>query len=144
MDVKELGIYIWSDRKRRSIAIMSVLIVLLMGMILYRLYSIKPPPPPGANRVVICKKCKFVDIRRIVDIKKTKCRCVKCGGPLAIAWKCGACKYEYYVVDAKPDMKKMKNTMDKFKFVLRTRRCPNCGEEKNVGPMSISDYKKNK
>ena len=140
MELKELGSYIWSDKKRRSIAIMSVLMIALGIFEIRRLANVKPPPPPGAKRVVICKKCRFVDARRIVDIKNTKQKCVKCGGSLGIAWKCGTCKYEYFVVDSKPDLAKLTNTMRKFEFVARSRRCPNCKEDKSVAPMSMSEY----
>jgi rubredoxin len=142
MNIKEFGLYIWSDAKRRNIAILSILIIVFGSILAYRLTHQPPISPPGAKRVVICKKCRFVDVQRIVDINSGKYKCVKCGAPVGIAWKCGSCKYEYYVLDMKPDMKKMKNTMRKFEFVLRSRRCPNCKEEKNVAPMSLTEFEK--
>ena len=141
MGFKEFVLWIWSDAKRRNIAIMSVLILIFGSILVYNLTHQPPPPPPGAKRVVICKKCRYVDVQRIVDIHTKKYTCRKCGGPVAIAWKCGACKYEYYILDNKVDMAKLKNTMQKFQFVTRSRRCPNCNEEKNVAPMTLTEFK---
>ena len=142
MDLKEFGFYIWTDGKRRNIAILSVLILIFGSILIYKLTHQPPPPPPGAMRVVICKKCKDVDIQRILDINKKKYKCRKCGGPVGIAWKCGSCKYDYYIVDSKPDSAKIKNTMQTFQFVMRSRRCPNCAEEKNVAPMTVAEFEK--
>ena len=140
--LKKLFFYIWNDGKRRNVAIMSILILILGSILLYNLMHQPPQPPPGAMRVVICKKCEYVDKQRILNINDKKYKCRKCGGTIALAWKCGACKYEYYVVDAKPDLAKLKNTMQKFQFAMRSRRCPNCGEDKNVAPMTISEFDK--
>ncbi|NOY74286.1 MAG: hypothetical protein GXP32_00650 [Kiritimatiellaeota bacterium] len=141
MDIKEIGLYIWTDGKRRNIAIMSILILISGSILIYNLTHQPKPPPPGAIRVVICKKCKYVDLQRIIDISSGIYKCRECGGPVGLAWKCGSCKYEYYILDSKPDLAKMKNTMQKFQFTTRTSRCPNCNEEKNVNPMTVSEFK---
>ena len=130
---------IWYNKKHRNIAILSILLSFLAGIVLYQIFHTEPVPPPGAMRVVACKKCNYVGVMRITEIEKAKCP--KCGGPLGYAWKCGKCKYQYSVSNEKIDTKNM-NTMDRFRAALKMRKCPNCGEEKDIHPMTVEEFQK--
>ena len=139
MDWKERVISVYSNKKQRNIAIVIILSIILFSIIIYRITHIEKPPTPGALRAVICKKCRKVDVRRVYDIKKIKCK--YCGGDVALAWKCGKCQYEYYVEENRVDTSKL-NTMQRFQKVVESQKCPNCGMERNTHPMTIQEAEK--
>lgn len=139
MKINEIASYIWKDRKRRNVSIMSIVIVVLLVLLILNLSNTYQPPLPGAKRVLICKKCRALDIRRVVDMKKERFTCDKCGGDMAIAWKCGVCKYEYYIIPLKPNSE-LKTTMQIFMHIKESHRCPNCKEMRNVHRMTVNEY----
>jgi len=139
MDIKKSVMSVYSNKKQRNIIILTILMLILGSIILHRLLNPEIRPPAGARRVVICKECRKTDIQRIYDIKKAKCKF--CGGPVAFAWKCGKCQYEYYTEENKVDTSKL-NTMQRLQRAVKERRCPNCGMEKDTRPMTIQDLEK--
>ena len=144
MQLNEIAPYIWNDSKRRNIFIMSIIILCLGGMLLSRLFNAYKPPPPGANRVLICKECGKTDVRRVVDITTEHHKCKKCGGKMLLAWKCGVCKYEYYTIPISTTTEKFKNTMQVFEHVQKSHGCPNCKEMRNVHQMTLKEYEAEK
>ena len=126
------------NKKQRNIIILSILTVLLTSILLYQLTHKELPPPPGAKRVVICTKCTKVDLQRVSDIKKAKCKF--CGAPVVFAWKCEKCKYEFGLDEKKLATGK-KTTMERFQEVVNVERCPNCSST-DTRPMTIQDYDK--
>jgi rubredoxin len=134
---------IWNNPKHRNILILSVLILLLICLIIYRIMNIEQPPPEGSLRVVVCTKCQKTFTARIKDIKDSddeRNRCKECQGKLAIAWKCNDCQFEYPTINLQAGNKEMKKTMDKFKAIVESRRCPNCSSL-SAHPMSVDEFK---
>jgi len=138
MDIKKSVTSILYNRKQRNIIILTTLLIVLVAIIMHNLFHTAPPPLLGARRVVICKKCRKTDVQRIYDISKAKCK--YCGGPVALAWKCVNCQYEYYTEENKIDTSKL-NTMQRLQRVVNERRCPNC-KKTDTRPMSIQDMEK--
>ena len=130
-----------TDRKIRNISILTLISVILGCILVYRIVSAPEPVDPGANRVVICRDCGNVEVMRVNDINDPELKCSKCGGRVAIAWKCNKCKYQYYIAEQKFNTKNMK-TMQRFQKVVESRRCPNCGETRDTRPMTIKDMEK--
>ena len=139
MDTKKVLTSVYYNKKQRNAVILSILSVILISILLYKLTHPYTPPPSGALRVVICKKCRKTDIQRIYNIKKAKCKF--CGGPVAYAWKCNKCQYEYYVEENKVDTSKL-NTLQRLQRVVESRRCPNCGAVRDTRPMTLQDIDK--
>jgi hypothetical protein len=137
MDIKKSVISVFYNKKQRNIIILTTLIIVLVLIIAHHLLNPVKPPPPGALRVVICKECRKTDIQRVYDISKAKCK--YCGGPVALAWKCVNCQYEYYTEENKIDTVKL-NTMQRLQRVVNERRCPNC-KKTDTRPMTIQDIK---
>jgi hypothetical protein len=139
MDIKERLLAVYQNKKQRNIIILTLLMIVLSSIILHQLMNPVVPPPPGAKRVVICKKCRKTDIQRVYDITKAKCK--YCGGPVAFAWKCGKCQYEYYPEENKKVDTSKLNTMQRLQRAVKEKRCPNCGMERDTRPMTIQDMK---
>ena len=135
---------IWNNKKYRDISILTLLIFILICLILYRIMNAEKPPPEGAIRVVVCTKCAATYATRIKDIddpKDKRNRCKKCGGKLAIAWKCDECKFEYPEFQLGSIKNNLKTTMDKYRAVVESRRCPNCGSL-SAHPMSVNELER--
>ncbi len=129
---------LWRDKEARKWGICVLLFVALTSLVLYRIFHTEKLPPPGAKRAVICQKCGKLQVLRIVDPETPKARCAYCGGRVGMAWKCGHCGYEYYIVNFKFDARNL-STMERLRKVESLRRCPNCGEIKDVRPMSVNE-----
>ena len=135
---------IFNNPKHRNILILTILSCILVGLIIYRLIYAEALPPEGSLRVVICKKCKQTFSKRIKDINNPEDKrniCEHCGGKLAIAWKCNDCQFEYPATNICIGSKKLMKTMSKFKAIVESHRCPNCGSLA-THPMSINELKK--
>ncbi len=141
MDLKSKIIEIWGMKRVRNIIILIILSIVFVSIIVYRVLNMEKPPPQGAKRVVVCKNCKKTDIKRIYKIKEEICDYCNKKGTLAFAWKCEKCKYEYHIVKHKFDPSKL-NTMQRFQKVEESRSCPNCGETRDISPMSIQQFKR--
>ena len=139
MEIKDALLLFLRDKRKRNILILVASVITLVSLLIYQYSHRYIPPPPGAERVVLCKKCGKTDIQRVYKIGEAKCR--YCGGPVAFAWKCGKCQYEYYIIDQKFNSDKM-NTLQRLQRVVEARRCPNCGEERDTHPMTLQEFKK--
>ena len=135
-----------NNPKHRNKLILTILIFTLICLIIYRIMQIEEPPPEGSLRVVVCTKCHTTYVERIKDIRDPKDernKCKECGGKLAIAWKCNECQFEYPEINLQAGNKNLKNTMDKFRAVVESRRCPNCGSI-STHSISVNEFKKKK
>lgn len=123
--------------------ILILLFAILIVLIIIQVSRIEEPPPEGAIRVVTCTNCKAKYETRIKDIRdKSDERniCKKCKNcQLSYVWKCDECQYEF----AKPKMYLLKNnlkkTMNKFKAIVESRRCPNCNSLA-THPYSVNEF----
>ena len=126
------------NKRARNTVIAILLFFCLAGIITRAILNAPVPPPPGALRAVICKKCQKLQVSRIVDPQNPKVKCSYCGGDVGMAWKCGHCGYVYYVVPRKIDTEGL-STMRRLVKVEAMRGCPNCGETRDVRPMSVDE-----
>lgn len=131
---------IWVKPKLRNTIILSVLSLLLVICLIYRILTAEPPPIPGSLRVVVCQECKCQNVERIVDIGTTGKRCKKCNGKLSFAWKCEECRFEYPELQIIPKKGSQNSTMEVFKKVVESRRCPNCAST-DTHPVAINSKK---
>jgi len=110
--------------------IILILLIFLFPFIVYFQFFKKDPVPAGAERAVICTKCKAIGAKIIVDIDDDKDQrnyCKLCGGRLRYLAKCKICDYEFPLPpEDVPPPSEAKHTMDKFRFIRNRELCPNC------------------
>ncbi|MFA7230459.1 MAG: response regulator [Victivallaceae bacterium] len=132
------------DRKTFwKIIIVGILIGLVsavIGMTAYRLFADGKAPvavSEGPMHVVICKKCKLIEQKRLFDINQAKCP--KCGGDEGDCMKCSDCK----MIFAAPEIKEDPNMPPEEYEKIREEkyRCPKC-KSQNIFPMPPSVKKK--
>jgi ribosomal protein S27AE len=134
----------FSKGRIRNLLILGVVIVILLGILSYRVTSEPPKPPEGAKVVVICKSCKKRMIKRIVNIDNDSDKrnyCDKCGGRLAILWKCNECQFEFPEPKLEVKQRKFKSKAERYDVVMKSQRCPNCGSILSH-PVTLSEFKK--
>ena len=137
---------LWSNPTHRNRLILVVLVLVLLIVIIFQLVNRPVPPPEGALRGVICRKCGDCYATRIKDIRNShdlRNKCRKCGGRLAIAWKCNECQFEYSKINDSPRTRKKLKTMEKLRSVALSTRCPNCGSLA-THPIAVDELKKTK
>jgi rubredoxin len=135
---------IYNNQKQRNIAILIILSLILILTIIIQILNMEKKLPEGALRVVVCKECDNVSVKRIKDINDKLDKrniCKKCQGKLEIAWKCNDCQFEYPALKMDKILKKLGKTMDKFQAVVESRRCPNC-RSLSAHPISIDEFNK--
>ena len=123
------GIELWQNRERRNRWILAVLSLITACIIVKRILERGEDvaQPAGALTCVICVECQYRTNMLVHDINDPKYVCHKCGGKLALAWKCDDCQFEYPLVPRPPSDKKLLKTMAKFNAANDLCRCPNCG-----------------
>jgi ribosomal protein S27E len=133
------AIFLLLKNKRTVKLVILAILTLVLGVVVYIEYFSHTPPPEGAFRIVKCTGCGDQTVKQVKDINDPGCICGKCGKPLGYAFKCDVCDFEFPVipVDKPPagEMAKMK-TMGKFNYVLKIRKCPNCGSTSTT-PISV-------
>ena len=93
----------------------------------YHVFSDKVPVAvaQGPMTALICKKCNFLEERRVKDIAETKC--VKCQGPVAMAQKCEKCKHVFALPEiAGADKMSPEEYSEAAK---KAYKCPKCGTD---------------
>ena len=136
MEILNRVIAIWNNKKQRNGVILSLLSIILILIIVNKISNMETPPPPGAKRAVICSSCKHIEVQRIQEVDDA--RCTECRESVGLAWKCGKCQYEYSAANLEFDTENL-NTMQRFQKAAASRSCPNCGMDKDIGPMSIKE-----
>lgn len=120
------------EKKTRN-KIILITLTIALPIIVYFQYFRKEKIEEGAERAVICTKCKSMGAKIIVDIdndKDPRNYCKICGGRLRYAAKCLICDYEFPLPPADvPPPSDAKKTMAKFRFLRDRELCPNCKHE---------------
>lgn len=135
---------IYNNPKQLKTAILIILSLILILTIALQILNMEKKLSEGALKVVVCKQCENVSIKRIKDINDKSDKrntCNKCHEKLEIAWKCNECQFEYPALKMDKILKKLDKTMDKFQAVVESRRCPNC-RSLSAHPISIDEFNK--
>lgn len=129
---------LWEDRKRRNLAILTVLVALLAVVVAVRLLS-GSAVPDGAMRRVVCLECGAQMDMPVGDIDDPKYICPECRqGKLAYLWKCEECRFEYPMKPRPPPARIPTKTMAKFRAAMDMQRCPNC-DSPSTAPVAAAD-----
>jgi ribosomal protein S27E len=139
----EMLLQLIKNKRKVNLVILAVLTLVLVVLVCAQYFS-STPQPEGAFRVVKCSGCGDQGVKQIIDVddrSDPKCTCGKCGKALGYAFKCDNCDFEFPLIPidrpSASEMSKMK-TMGKFKYVLQTRKCPNCGSTSTT-PISVEN-----
>jgi predicted RNA-binding Zn-ribbon protein involved in translation (DUF1610 family) len=127
--LKEKFHLFWQDKPKRDKTLLTIFCVLLALTIVYRLLKTEPKPPEGTLKAVYCVDCDHKEIMRIKNIKDPKYKCSKCGGKLAITWKCRDCGFEFPFRQEKVNKTGLTRSQI-FVKLDQLRRCPKCGSLK--------------
>jgi rubredoxin len=131
-----------SSKKKRNMAILGALVLVLLGILIYRFAGNSNEVKEGARIVVVCEACKARMIKRIVNIKNDSDKrnyCDKCGGRLVALWKCNECQFEFPEQPLPTHKKKFKNKVELYDTVMKSMKCPNCGSILSH-PVSIKEF----
>ena len=109
-----------------ALSVLLLVVSVAAGVVGYNIFTSKEVPQAvlqGPETAVICKKCNFVEERRIKDISQAKC--TRCGSPVAPAMKCHKCSKVF----ALPEIKNIeKMTPEEYsKASEESYKCPFCG-----------------
>jgi predicted RNA-binding Zn-ribbon protein involved in translation (DUF1610 family) len=116
----------WQDKPKRDKTLLIVFCVILLLTITYRLLKSEPKPPEGTLKAVYCLNCGNKDVIRVKDINNPKYKCKKCGGRLAITWKCRDCGFEFPFKQGKVNKEGLSRS-ELFMKLDQLRKCPKCG-----------------
>ena len=109
-----------------ALSVLLLVVSVAAGVVGYNIFTSKEVPQAvlqGPETAVICKKCNFVEERRIKDISQAKC--TRCASPVAPAMKCHKCSKVF----ALPEIKNIeKMTPEEYsKASEESYKCPFCG-----------------
>lgn len=125
-ELKERFRIFWQDKPKRDKTLLAIFCVILVITIIYRLLTPEPKPPEGTLKAVYCVECNHQELMRIKDINDPKYRCSKCGGRLAITWKCRDCGFEFPFRQEKVNKEGLTRSQ-LFIKLDQLRKCPKCG-----------------
>ena len=121
-----------------ALSVLLLFVSIAAGVVGYKIFTHSELPPAvlqGPETTVICKKCNFMEERRIKDISQAKC--TRCGGQVAPAMKCHKCGRVF----ALPEIKNIeKMTPEEYSKATEEYKCPNCGST-DFGAVPISREK---
>lgn len=109
-----------------ALSVLLLVVSVAAGIVGYNIFTSREIPQAvlqGPETAVICKKCNFVEERRIKDISQAKC--TRCASPVAPAMKCHKCSKVF----ALPEIKNIeKMTPEEYsKASEESYKCPFCG-----------------